>query len=66
MASAVGSAIAGRLNMGAGNQSKVNVTASCMQFAENETDRFYVGAEDFQLYQCNLHADDGKHVQSVM
>ena len=50
MASAVGSAIAGRLNMGAGNQSKVNVTASCMQFAENETDRYYVGAEDFQLY----------------
>jgi len=38
----------------------------CMEFPENETDKFYVGAEDFNLYQCNLHSESRVHIETAM
>ena len=35
---------------------KNTIFAHCMQFPEGESDKFFVGAEDFNLYQCNLHS----------
>lgn len=32
------------------NQAKSYVQAHCMQFAEGETDKFFVGSEDFNIY----------------
>jgi len=26
-----------------------------MQFPEDETDKFYIGSEDYNIYQANLH-----------
>jgi dynein intermediate chain, cytosolic len=28
-----------------------------MEFPEDETDKFYVGAEDYNIYQANLHTN---------
>jgi len=36
------------------NEHKVRVNA--LEFPEEETDKFYVGAEDNNLYQVNLHS----------
>jgi hypothetical protein len=27
-----------------------------MDFPEDETDKFYVGTEDYNVYECNLHS----------
>ena len=34
-----------------------------MDFAEGESDKFFVGAEDFNIYQCGLHSDSRNHVE---
>lgn len=39
--------------------------AHCMEFAEGETDKFYVGSEDFNIYQCNLHSESKIHVEKA-
>ena len=31
-----------------------------MDFAEGETDKFYVGSEDFDIYQINLHPENNQ------
>ena len=38
----------------------------CMDFPENDTDKFYVGSEDFNLYQCNLHSESKIHIETAM
>lgn len=50
----------GAMNSNTGPQ---KVSAHCMEFPENETDKFYVGAEDFSLYQCNLHSESRVHIE---
>ena len=37
-----------------------------MEFAEGETDKFVVGAEDFNIYQCNLHSESKVHVEKAL
>ena len=37
-----------------------------MEFPEGETDKFYIGAEDFNLYQCNLHSETKTHVEKML
>ena len=39
-----------------------------MQFPEGETDKFFVGAEDFNLYHCTLtsHQKSKTHIEQVM
>lgn len=32
------------------SQTKNNIFAHCMQFPEGESDKFFVGAEDFNIY----------------
>ena len=32
------------------------IRINTMEFPEDETDRFYVGAEDYNVYQASLHA----------
>ena len=34
-----------------------------MEFPEDETDKFYIGAEDYNIYQANLHASNIKDKQ---
>jgi hypothetical protein len=31
-----------------------------MEFPEDETDKFYVGAEDYNIYQANLHSSNSR------
>jgi len=31
------------------------VRVNTMEFPEEESDRFFVGAEDYNIYQANLH-----------
>lgn len=31
-----------------------------MEFPEEESDKFYVGAEDYNIYQANLHMSSAK------
>ena len=35
-----------------------------MEFPEEETDKFYVGAEDYKLYQVNLHSAGSREQQA--
>jgi hypothetical protein len=37
-----------------------------VKFPENETDKFFVGSEDFNLYQCNLHSESKFHIEQAM
>mmetsp|Transcript_27434 Transcript_27434/g.20585 ORF Transcript_27434/g.20585 Transcript_27434/m.20585 type:complete len:139 (-) Transcript_27434:220-636(-) len=37
-----------------------------MDFPEEETDKFYVGSEDFSVYQCNLHSQNQNHIDLSM
>ena len=32
------------------------IRVNTMEFPEDENDRFYIGAEDYNVYQANLHA----------
>lgn len=36
----------------------MSVNTSCMDFPEDETDKFYIGSEDFNIYGCNLHSNN--------
>lgn len=38
------------------SQESPHVNAICMDFPEDETDKFYVGSEDYNIYECNLHS----------
>ena len=31
-----------------------------MEFPEDDTDKFYVGSEDYNIYQANLHLSNSK------
>jgi dynein intermediate chain len=42
------------------------VPVHCVKFPENETDKFFVGSEDFNLYQCNLHSESKFHIEQAM
>lgn len=33
-----------------------------MDFPEDETDKFYIGSEDYSIYQCNLHSESQSHM----
>ena len=33
-----------------------------MDFPEEETDKFYVGSEDYNIYQGNLHSQTQSHI----
>ncbi len=48
----------GKEGSGASSSSpeSLHVNAICMDFPEDETDKFYVGSEDFNTYECNLHS----------
>jgi len=37
-----------------------------MDFEEDETDKFFVGTEDYNLYQGNLHSTSGHHIDQVL
>ena len=37
-----------------------------MDFPEGDTDKFYIGAEDFNVYQCNLHSESKQYVEAVL
>lgn len=39
-----------------------NINVSCMDFPEDETDKFIVGSEDYNIYQCNLHSSNASHI----
>lgn len=38
------------LGAGAGSNDPSTVNVSCMDFPEDETDKFFVGSEDFSVY----------------
>ncbi len=40
------------------------INTSCMDFPDDETDKFYIGSEDFNIYQCSLHSNNNQHVSS--
>ena len=40
-----------------GAESKV-INAHCLDFAEGEQETFYIGSEDFSIYQCNLRSEN--------
>ncbi len=50
----------------ASTTAKPMASVHCMEFPENETDKFFVGAEDFNLYQCNLHSESRIHIESAL
>jgi dynein intermediate chain len=33
-----------------------------MDFPEGESDKFFVGSDDFSMYQCNFHLNNDQHV----
>lgn len=35
-----------------------------MEFPEDESDKFYVGADDYNIYQANMHMSDSKRLNS--
>jgi hypothetical protein len=37
-----------------------------MEFPEGETDKFFTGSEDFNIYACNLHSETKVHVQKAL
>lgn len=39
------------------------IRVNAMEFPEDETDKFYVGAEDYNIYQANLHSSNSKEQQ---
>jgi len=41
----------------------LRVPAYRMEFPEGDSDKFFVGAEDFMLYQCNMHHESKKYVK---
>ena len=45
---------------------KSTAPVHCMEFPEGETDKFFVGSEDFNLYQCNLHSESKVHVETAL
>lgn len=42
------------------------LNVQCMDFEEDETDKFYVGTEDYNLYQGNLHSTSSHHIDQVL
>lgn len=44
----------------------MSAAAHCVDFPEGETDKFFVGAEDFNIYQCNLHSETKNHVEKLL
>ena len=41
------------------------IRVNAMEFPEDETDKFYVGAEDYNIYQANLHSSNSKEQQKL-
>lgn len=48
------------------SSNKQSATAHCLDFPEGETDKFFIGAEDFNIYQCNLHSESKNHVEKLL
>ena len=46
---------------GSSSESQI-INAHCMDFPEDETDKLYIGAEDYNIYQANIHSQSGSHV----
>jgi len=42
------------MSAGQSSQNRQMVNAHCIDFAEGDGDKFFVGAEDFNIYQCTL------------
>lgn len=42
------------------NNEQTLVRVNTMEFPEEESDKFYVGAEDYNIYQANLHMANSK------
>jgi dynein intermediate chain len=40
------------------------VRVNTMEFPEEESDKFYVGAEDYNIYQAHLHMSSAKEPQN--
>ena len=40
------------------SESRNPISAHCLDFAEGEQETFYVGSEDFSIYQCNLRNEN--------
>ena len=41
-----------------GSDSRQPISAHCLDFAEGEQETFYVGSEDFSIYQCNTRNEN--------
>jgi hypothetical protein len=41
-----------------GSGETMSVNTSCMDFPEDETDKFFIGSEDFNIYGCSLHSNN--------
>jgi hypothetical protein len=39
---------------------QIGVTS--MDFPEGESDKFFVGSDDFGIYQCNFHQSNDQHI----
>lgn len=40
---------------GSGSESNT-INTTCLDFPEDETDKFFIGSEDFNVYGCSLHS----------
>jgi hypothetical protein len=52
----------GKESVSSSSQDSPHVNAICMDFPEDETDKFYVGSEDYNIYECNLHSQAQSHI----
>ena len=46
------------------NNEQTMIRVNTMEFPEEESDKFYVGAEDYKIYQANLHKSNAKEQQN--
>jgi len=37
-----------------------------MDFPEDETDKFFIGSEDFNVYGCSLHPNNQQHLAQTL
>lgn len=37
-----------------------------MDFPEDETDKFFIGSEDYNVYACSLHSNNQQHIEKQL
>lgn len=45
---------------GQGSNDQILIKINTMEFPEDETDKFFTGADDYNIYQGNLHSSNSK------